>query len=354
MRVLHLCPLWFPVARDSPGGIETYLPTLLGELKDLGCDNTLLASAESVGDWTLMPVVERNIWEQMESGSVWDYGHYQQHQLLLALERAAEFDVVHSHIDWAAYVLSGVAGSRERLLHTQHTPVTRDVEWFVNRHPELRFTTVSEFQARKLRGFGATACEVIPNGIDMTTFAFEAEPQGDDLVYLGRMEQQKGPDIAVRVARALGRRLTLAGPMTNHEFFDAEIRPWLDDQVRYVGVVDHRTKSTLLGNAACVLMPARWEEPFGLVAVEAMACGTPVVALRMGALPEVVENGVSGFVADDEDGLIEAVAAAAQLDRRAVRASAEPRFDIRSVAAQYVELYERIAQEVRTLQAAGA
>ncbi len=344
MKVLHLCPLWFPVGRDSPGGIETYLPVLLVELERLGCDNTLLASADSDAGGTLVPVVERNIWEGMEDGSVWDYGHYQQHQLLLALEMAAEFDVVHSHIDWAAYVLSGLEGTRDRLLITQHTPVTRDVEWFVARHPGLRFSTVSEFQARKLRDLGATDCEVIPNGIDMTTFELREQATGEDIVFIGRMEQQKGPDIAVRVARALGRRLTIAGPMTDHEFFDAEIRPWLDEQVRYVGVVDHARKNELLGGAACVLMPSRWEEPFGLVAVEAMACGTPVVALRSGALPEVVEHGVSGLIADEEDGLPDAVKWAAQLDRRTVRGRAERRFDMRRVASRYADLYERIGQ----------
>lgn len=345
MKVLHLCPLWFPVARDSPGGIETYLPTLLPELDRLGCDNTLLASAESAGDWKLIPVVERNVWEGMEDGTVWDYAHYEQHQLLLALEYGADFDVVHSHIGAPAFVLAGVPAVRDRLLHTQHTPVTRDVEWFVSRRPGLRFSTVSEFQARKLRAQGADACDAIPNGIDMSTFDFQSIRRGDELLYIGRMEQQKGPDIAARVARALGRRLTLAGPMTDREFFDAKIAPLLDDRVRYVGAVDHARKNELLGAAACLLMPSRWEEPFGLVAVEAMACGTPVVALRGGALPEVVEHGVSGIVADDENALAAGVAAATQLNRHEVRRRAERRFDIQDVAREYVDLYGRVAQD---------
>jgi glycosyltransferase involved in cell wall biosynthesis len=176
----------------------------------------------------------------------------------------------------------------------------------------------------------------------MTTFEPRTQGRSDDLVYLGRMEQQKGPDIAVRVARRLGRRLTLAGPMTNDEFFDAEIRPFLDERVRYVGVADHGRKNELLAQAACVLMPSRWEEPFGLVAVEAMACGTPVAALRGGALPEVVEEGVSGAIAADEEGLADAVGEALMLDRRAIRARAEQRFEMGTVARQYVDVYDRI------------
>lgn len=343
IRVLHLCPLWFPVAHDSPGGIETYLPSLLVELERLGCENTLLASGDSEVDATVIPIVERNVWAEMEEGRVWEYEHYMEELLLVALERADDFDVVHSHVGPSSFVLSGVAGVRARVLHTQHTPVTQDVEWFVARRPDLRFATVSEFQAHKLQRLGACHCEVIPNGIDMTAFEPAAQARGDDLVYLGRMEQQKGPDIALQVARKLGRRLTLAGPMTDHEFFDATIRPWLNDRVRYVGVADHAHKSELLGAAACVLMPSRWEEPFGLVAVEAMACGTPVVALRRGALPEVVEHGVAGYLADDEAGLAAGVEAAAQLDRGAIRERAERRFAIGAVAQRYVELYERIA-----------
>jgi glycosyltransferase involved in cell wall biosynthesis len=353
MKVLHVCPLWFPVVEDSPGGIETYLPALLPTLEALGCDNTLLASADSSPPGgRVVPVVDRNVWRGMEIGAVWEYGHYLHHELLMVVERASDFDVIHSHIGCDAYVLSGIPGIRERLLHTQHNPVTRDYEWFVRRHGDLLISAVSEFQARKLREQGARRCRVIPNGIVVDKFTYQAGP-GEGLLYLGRMEQQKGPDLAVQVARELQLPLTLAGPMTRDVYFDAYIRPWLDDQIRYVGVADHSRKNELLGSAACVLMPSRWEEPFGLVALEAAACGTPVVALANGALPELIEQGVTGYVTAEEGELAALVRGALELDRSGIREWMEPRFGMSAVARQYVELYEEIAESAADIAMTG-
>jgi glycosyltransferase involved in cell wall biosynthesis len=163
------------------------------------------------------------------------------------------------------------------------------------------------------------------------------------LLFLGRIEEKKGPDLAVQVARKLGRPLILAGPVVDEEFFDRAIRPFLNRQIRYVGVVNHRQKTELFGRAACVLMPSRWEEPFGLVAVEAMACGTPVVALARGALPELVEPGLTGYLIRNEETLADSVERAVQLDRAAIRARAAARFDMTVVAELYSELYTQVA-----------
>jgi glycosyltransferase involved in cell wall biosynthesis len=351
MRILHLAPLWFPVAQDSPGGIETFLPGLIQALGKLGCHNTLIASEESRTTADLVPAVSRNICAQMEAGTVWEYAGYEQHQLLMALEQAAEFDVIHSHLGWGAYVLSQVPGIRERLLHTQHNAVTHDLEWFVRRHPDLLFSTVSEFQARKLRQQGVTRCHVIPNGIAVDAFTFQPR-RGEGLLFMGRMEEDKGPVLAIRAAQAAGRSLTLAGPIVEQEWFDREIEPLLDDRIRYIGRVNHREKNELFGQAGCVLMPSVWEEPFGLVSIEAMACGTPVVALAKGALPEIIEPGVTGFLAEDEQGLPDLVTEAMKLDRGAIRARVAARFDLSVVAEQYCRLYQQIASEASNLNGA--
>jgi len=261
----------------------------------------------------------------------------------MALERADDYDVIHSHIGWAAYVLSALDGVRDRVLHTQHNEVTRDVEWFVSRHPDFRLATVSEFQARKLRAQGAKRCHVVPNGIDASRFRLGSG--GERLVYLGRMEEEKGPDVAVRIAREAGRPLILAGPMTDDEFFDEHVRPDLGDGIEYVGIVNHEQKVDLLGTACCVLMPPRWEEPFGLVAVEAMACGTPVLALPKGALPELVVPGLNGFLADDPGELANLIAQAGELDRAAIREWVSDRFTLDDAAGRYMRLYEEIAAE---------
>src|SRR5262249_9751045 len=304
------------------------------ELEKMGTQNTIIASGDSRTDANLVSAVPVNIFAEMESRTVWEYAGYEQHELLLALDMSPEFDVVHSHVGWGAYLLSGIPGVRERILHTQHNPVTRDLEWFVRRHPDIRFSTVSEFQARKLRQQGVKRCQVIQNGIDVGAFTFRKRG-GEGLLFIGRLENDKGPHLAIRVAQNVGWTLVLAGPVVDHEFFDNNIRPFLDDQIRYLGPVDHRQKNELLGQSGCVLMPSRCEEGFGLVSLEAMACGTPVVGLTSGALPEIIDPGLTGYVTGDEQSLADLVMKALKLDRNAIRANAAARFSLSVVARKY-------------------
>jgi glycosyltransferase involved in cell wall biosynthesis len=339
MRILHICPLWFRVAVDAPGGIETLMPGLFAELGRAGADNTILGVAGAQVSGRLIPMVEEPLYEQTTNGTAWEYGPFEQHELLTVLELADDFDVIHSHLGWSGWVLSGMPGLGERTLHTQHNPVSPDMEWFVRRHPDIRLTTVSQYQAHKLWRLGARRCHVVHNGIDFSLFPLrDSGKQG--LVYLGRLEHDKGADLAIEVARTLGMTLTLAGPAVNHEFFETQITPHLDDQIRYAGIVGHEEKTRLLGGASCVLMPSREEEGFGLVALEAMACGTAVVGLANGALPEIIEEGVTGFVTPDERGLAELVPAAERLDPSIVRRTAEQRFSVAASAAGYLGLYQ--------------
>jgi glycosyltransferase involved in cell wall biosynthesis len=343
MKVLHLCPLWHPIAHDAPGGIETLLAQLVAVMPALGYQTTILASGDSRTDAELVAAVPRNVVAGMADGTVAEYAYYEQHQLRLALELAPEFDIVHSHVGSGAWLLSALPELRGRVLHTVHSPVNGDMQWFVRHHPDEWFSTVSEHQARKLREAGAARCRAVHNGIDVGRFTFRPQPDGG-LLYIGRMEAVKGPDAAVRVARELGLPLTLAGPIVERTFFEREVVPLLDDRIRYVGVVDHYRKNELFGAAACALLPFRGEEPFGLVAVEAMACGTPVVSFANGALPEIVEPGVTGYLAREEAELAPLVEQAAALDRAAVRARGAARFDIASAAGKYHALYREMAR----------
>jgi glycosyltransferase involved in cell wall biosynthesis len=230
----------------------------------------------------------------------------------------------------------------EKVLHTHHNPVTPDMEWFVARHPDMRLSAVSDYQARKLRRAGARRCDVVHNGLDFARFPLRTEGK-QGLAFLGRLEPKKGTDIAIAVAEALQMPLTIAGPAVKHEFFDAEIRPRLSELIRYAGILGHDEKVRLLGGASCVLMPSRAEEGFALVGLEAMACGTPVVALANGALPEVIESGSTGFVTADERELPGLVDQALALDPARVRAQAEQAFGVAAAAAGYLELYRELA-----------
>jgi glycosyltransferase involved in cell wall biosynthesis len=361
LRVLMLAPLWYPIGRDAAGGIETFLFQLAGALVGRGCDVTLIASGDSSSAGRLVPAVQRNLYDLMLEGTAGEYVYYEQRQVRLAMKMAPRFDIVHSHIGPGGFLLSTLPGAGECVLHTIHTPVYADMEWFVRTQPHLRLAAVSEFQAAKLRRAGARSCRVVPNGIDVDSFTFNARPT-DGLLFLGRIEEGKGPDLAIEVARMLGRPLTLAGPIIDRRFFESRIEPFLGaggsraregrtggrrTEIRYVGVVDYPNKIRLLGEAACMLLPFRHAESFGMVSLEAMACGTPVVALPNGALPEIVEPGVTGYLAENagdegQSSLASLTLRALQLDRAAIRERVASRFGIDRSADGYIELFRQM------------
>lgn len=345
MKVLHICPLWHPISLGAYGGIETLLAQLTPALRPLGCESTLLASGDSDAG-CIAAAVPVNLFAEMAAGRAAEYTYYEQQQLRVAIELAPQFDVIHSHIGPAGYVLSAWPDLRQRVLHTVHSPVTRDLQAFSRLNPHDWFSTVSEHQARKLHEAGARQCRAIHNGIAVTHFKFEPHPT-DGLLYIGRMEHVKGPDLAVRVARELNRSLKLAGPIIEPDYFAKEIEPWLNESITYVGVASQEQKNALFGAASCAVLPFRGEEPFGLVALEAMACGTPVVTLAHGALPEIVDTGITGFVATHIDALADLTKRAFELDRTRVRAHMASRFDISIAAARYHELYAEMIGSAR-------
>jgi glycosyltransferase involved in cell wall biosynthesis len=343
VKILHLCPLWFPVAESSLGGVESFTAALMDELGGLGFDNTLIASGDSRTSAQLVPAVETGLFEPISRLEVWEYVYPEQHQLSLAVEMAPEFDVVHSHLGPPGYVLSAIPSIASKVVHTQHNPVTPDLERLVYLRPDLPISTVSAYQACKLLAAGARRCWTIHNGIRTAGFPFRPDPTAG-LVYLGRMEHEKGPDLAIAVARELDLPLALAGPIIDDGYFAETIEPLISDRVSYLGIVGGEEKCDLLGRAACALVPSRCDEGFGLVAIEAMACGTPVAALANGALPEIVEPGLTGFLSPTEEGLASAVGGAMRLDRRVIRHVVVERFDISVSAAVYADLYAGLVQ----------
>jgi glycosyltransferase involved in cell wall biosynthesis len=346
MKVLVLAPLWYPISRDAPGGIETFLYRLVSALQSAGHQVTMLAAGDSTTDAELVPVVDRGLYAQMAEGAAGEYVYYEQHQLAIALHIATEFDIIHSHIGPGGYVLDHAPALNTPVLHTVHVPVYSDMEWYIRRHPLTHLVTVSQHQMAKLQQAGAVHCTVVPNGIDSSDFTFNARP-GSGLLFLGRIEAAKGPELAISVARSLGLPLTLAGPIVDRAFFKSRIEPLLGGGITYVGVADHAAKNRLLGEAACALLPFRQAEPFGMVSIEAMACGTPVVALANGALPEIVEPGITGYLAADESALDTLTVQGMRLDRSTVRERAIGRFEIDRTAAQYIALYQALHEQAQ-------
>jgi glycosyltransferase involved in cell wall biosynthesis len=258
--------------------------------------------------------------------------------LCRAVEQSNNFDVLHSQ----AYLWGAPLGpmARSPMLHTLHIVPDDNHAALWRAWPKTHVTALSRHQWSEFPNLQPTA--IIPHGVDVAQFTFQPNP-GDYLLYLGRFVSGKGPLHAIEVARSLGMRLILAGP--ENAYFREKVKPLVDGHaVEFAGFVRGAERDRLLGGARALLYPIQHPEAFGLVLVEAMLCGTPVAAIRLGAAPEIVEQGVTGCMAAAAADLQRAVHDSLRLDRRRVRESAEQRFSASRMAADYAAVYERLAQ----------
>jgi glycosyltransferase involved in cell wall biosynthesis len=335
LKIGQLAPVAMPVRPGEGDSIEQLVSLLTEELVRRGHDVTLFAVDGSVTTAELRSCYERGYRERDE---IWDWRVPETLNAAWAFEQAAEFDVVHSHTYHFALPFTRFVSTP--VIHTYHVQLGPEVLEGFSRYPEAQLVAISDFQRRELEGFDGVP--VIHNGIDADAFPFSAEG-GEYLAFLGRMIPSKGPAEAVRVARELDRPLVMAGPST--EWFEAEIRPSIDGElIRYEGPIDPVGRNELLAGAAALLFPITYPEPFGLVMVEAMACGTPVAAFGVGAVPEVVDEGVGGSWVQPGGSLADAIRRAVRLDRRRVREAAIERFDYRRMVDAYEDLYRRLAR----------
>ncbi len=338
MRVAVLSPVWFPVPPTGYGGIEWVVSLLADGLVAAGHDVTLFASGDSRTDARLVSVFDTapslRIGESMP-----EFTH-----ALACYERAGEFDVINDHSGPPAAALGGAVPTP--VVHTVHGPLDGEArliyEQIARVVPQLRFISISENQRRPMPDLAWVAnC---PNALDL--HAYPVHPhRGDYLLFLGRMSADKGCHRAIEVAKQTGLPLKIAGKMNESaekEYFETEIRPNLSWGIEYLGEVSHEDKVDLLQNARATLFPIEWEEPFGLVMIESMACGTPVIATRWGAVPEVIEHGVSGIVVDDYREMAGALEQADQLDPMTCRRFVEERFSRDRMVADYLAAYERV------------
>jgi glycosyltransferase involved in cell wall biosynthesis len=252
-------------------------------------------------------------------------------------ERASEFDVIHSHAYHYALPFSRFAQSA--VLHTHHILPNPDVVRAYARYPEAHVAAISDYQRQSFWPVQTVA--VVHHGLNTEWFPFGAR-RGDYLAFLGRMLPDKGPLEAIGIAREVGMRLVLAGPDEDDYFRDA-VAPQVDNRwVEYIGPVDRRSRGELLSKAAALVYPITEPEPFGLVMVEAMLCGTPVAAMRLGAVAEIVDEGITGLTAESVPELAARIDATLALDRHRVRSTALERFNHVRMTGDYLNVYRQL------------
>ncbi|MBR0818169.1 glycosyltransferase family 4 protein [Bradyrhizobium liaoningense] len=338
MRIAQLAPLAESVPPKLYGGTERVVAWLVDELVRLGHDVTLFASGDSRTTGKLHPVWPR----ALRLGRKGADPSAASAMLLEAIaKRARDFDVIHAHIDWLPLPLLSRLGVP--FLTTMHgrldLPGLPDV---VRQFPEAGFVSISDHQRLPLAD--AKWIGTIQHGLPSELLRPSYE-EGAYLAFLGRLTADKGPEDAIRIARAAGMPLRIAAkiPRAETAYFRKHLDPRIDgDQIQLVGEVDDVKKQPFLGRAAALLFPIDWPEPFGLVMIEAMACGTPVIAYRSGSVPEVIEHGLTGFIVENEEQAVKAVGELGKLDRRRVRARFEERFAARRMARQYEDRYREL------------
>lgn len=335
MRIGIVAPPWAPVPPDLYGGIEQAVDSLARGFYAAGHDVVLFTTGDSTS-----PVPRKWLLEQAEGYRI-GYTVPELRHVMAAYDELGDVDVVHDHS-----VLGPVYAQwtiDRPVVTTIHGPFNDELTDIYRRIAnDVPIIAISNAQRAVVPDL--PIARVIHHGIDAKAFPF-GDGSGDYCLFLGRMNPDKGAQRAAVAARKAGVPLVMAGKCREpweHQFFDQEIAPYLGEEVRYVGEVPHEEKLRLLANARCVLFPIRWNEPFGLVMLEAFACGTPVLAFREGAAPEVVDHGRTGFLCDDESDMAEAIAKASELNRADCRAAVEGYFSIDRCVKEHLELFEEL------------
>ncbi|MDP2345165.1 MAG: glycosyltransferase family 4 protein [Deltaproteobacteria bacterium] len=335
MRIAQVAPLYESVPPQGYGGTERVVSWLTEELVAAGHDVTLFASGDSQTSARLVPCCTRALRLARAEDDISPH--------ILAVERAmkasAQFDVVHFHTGTVHF--PSARRSPVPTVSTVHGRV--DLEHICEVHWEFRELPLVSLCDQQREGIPwARWVKTVSHGMPPERLRFDADG-GDKLVFLGRLARDKRPDRAIRIARAAGVGLQIAAKLDvkDEDYFRSEIAALLDggDGVEVLGEIDDSRKQAVLGGALGLLFPIDWPEPFGLVMIEALACGTPVIAWRCGSVPSVVEDGVSGFIVDTEEEAVEAVRALPSLDRRRVRAAFDRRFTSSRMMLDYVALY---------------
>lgn len=346
MRIAHIAPMYEAVPPTHYGGTERVVWCLCEELVKRGHEVTLFASADSHTSATLCPTTERSLRRLMTRDEMVTVAPLL-HLAMLSeiLRRADEFDIIHSHVDH--YTLPFTRLVTTPIVTTLHGRLDlRYLPPVLSCYPDAPLVSISMSQRKPLEELPLNWAGCVPNGIPLEHFPFVHQP-GSYLVFVGRICPEKRPDWAVEVARRAKMPLKVAAKVdpVDQQYWQEEIAPlFAANEVEFLGEVDEAEKAVLLGGAYATVMPIDWPEPFGLVMAESLACGTPVIAMNRGSVPELLHDGVSGFMCNSVDEMVAAVPRVAGLDRRACRREAQ-RFAAPVMAARYEQVYRTLVAD---------
>jgi glycosyltransferase involved in cell wall biosynthesis len=340
VKIAQIPPLYESVPPRLYGGTERVVAHLCNSLIEFGHEVSLFSSREARTKARLVPVRDQAI--RLDDTVL--KSDLAAHLAMLheVKRRATQFDILHFHVDMLHFAMfEQYAGKAVTTIHGRLD--IKDLSAVYRDWPQFGLVSISNSQRAPLADGNWLA--TVPHGVPRSIYRFHDRPNDGYLAFLGRMSPEKNPHAAIRLALRAGMRLKIAAKVdpVDRAFFETFIKPLLDHPlIEFVGEIGDEQKSEFLGNASALLFPIAWPEPFGLVMIESMACGTPVIAMRCGSVPEVIEQGVSGFIVDDEEQALQAIGRIGALDRRAVRRAYERRFTASAMARAYLDVYTEL------------
>ncbi len=344
MRIAQLAPLWKPVPPPKYGGTELAVAGLAEELQKLGADVTVFCCGGSSVKTKKVEVLETPMYDLMHGFNFDWIAPYEFLAFDALFSRLKDFDIVHNHMGIHPLVFAPLLNIP--MVTTLDSSVPPDFPYLAERFKDEIFVSVSDAQRKNAPYLQYV--ETIPYGINVSRFTPNLNQDQAYLLFLGTLSENKGIDLAVKAAHELGEKLIIAGEIreTDKDFLNTNVWPFVDgEQIRFVGEVGHEEKAKLYAGAKALLFPIRWNEAFGLVMPEALACGTPVIGYGNGSVPEVIDDGKTGFVVKDFAQFKAAIKQVHTISRNLCRETAERRFDRVIMAKRYLKLYERLVAE---------
>lgn len=348
LRIAQIAPLWVRIPPKKYGGIELIIYHLANQLVERGHKVTLFASGDSITKGKLVSIRKKPL---LDDGVKWTDQAFSLLNITEVFSRRKDFDIIHCHNDILELYFASLMGTPT--VHTMHNPLHSDKK--INGRREvlrefrhLNYVSISKSQ-RALSDVNLHIVQNVYNGIDVHSFKFVKKPQ-DHFLWIARVDKYKGIGNAIAAAERAKEKLLMAGRLdyTQEAYFKQSIKPHLDGRrIKFIGEIGGNQKNAFFGSGKALLYPIEWPEPFGLVMVEAMACGTPVIGFRKGSVPEIVKNGVTGFVVDTIPEMMRAMKKIHTIDRRKCREWVEQKFSISAMVDGYERVYEKVLRDAR-------